>query len=87
MDNYRHLVEELAQEDLDQLANARSFSLASMTPSPTSSGHPQGIAVEGSDDEEEEEEGDEEDEDEDEEEETPVNTLERACVPPMAVRT
>ena len=31
MDNYRALVEELAQEDLDQLANARSFSLASMT--------------------------------------------------------
>ena len=30
MDNYRALVEELAQEDLDQLANARSFSLASM---------------------------------------------------------
>lgn len=31
MDNYRSLVEELAQEDLDQLANARSFSLASVT--------------------------------------------------------
>ena len=33
MDNYRALVEELAQEDLDQLANARSFSLASVTAS------------------------------------------------------
>lgn len=30
LDNYRALVEELAQEDLDQLANARSFSVASM---------------------------------------------------------
>lgn len=31
MDNYRALVEDLAQEDLDQLAHARSFSLASVT--------------------------------------------------------
>ncbi|KAI9552132.1 Ras-associated and pleckstrin-like proteiny domains-containing protein 1 [Daphnia sinensis] len=31
LDNYRSLVEELAQEDLDQLANARSFSLASVS--------------------------------------------------------
>lgn len=31
LDNYRALVEELAQDDLDQLANARSFSLASVS--------------------------------------------------------
>ena len=37
MDNYRSLIEELAQEDLDQLANARSFSLVSMTTAPTPS--------------------------------------------------
>ena len=35
MDNYRSLIEELAQEDLDQLANARSFSLVSMAAGPT----------------------------------------------------
>ena len=52
MDNYRSLIDELAQEDLDQLANARSFSLVSMATAPTaaSSSSPESRANELTDD-------------------------------------
>lgn len=66
LDNYRALVEELAQEDLDQLASARSFSLASVTAngpitaSPNSSNAESSLADESSSS-------------------TPVNTLEHGA--------
>ena len=63
LDNYRALVEELAQEDLDQLANARSFSLASMTVTGPTTPPPASV-VESSIDESSSTD-------------TPVNTLER----------
>ena len=66
LDNYRALVEELAQEDLDQLANARSFSLASMTVAGPTTPPPASVVEPAND--------------ETSSTDTPVNTLERVNI-------
>ena len=82
----------MKQEDLDQLANARSFSLTSVTASAGSpvlsaaSGIPipESLPSSAPESESDDDDDDDDDEEEEEEEETPVNTLERGCVPPTA---